>query len=158
MPRKSGKSAPIKRSEYGFALSFVPRGGLFGSAAARAVLAGLQEMAFDGRCEYYTWQSLVGDNYVVSLALRERTTRAAPSYEWWKTFARIVAGRISGDDVQLDVHSSALASVDSMRRNSLPCGAVEFTDGRPTAKPDRAESWFLCECSDVIDAYEARAH
>lgn len=143
---------PIKGSEYGYAFSFIPKGGVYGEAAARAILAGLQEMAFSGRCEYYTWESARGDLYVVSLALKDRVGKAMPSYDWWKTLARVVASRTPNDEAALDIGCSELASVESMRRNCLPCGAVEFLDGRPLATLDQVDSWFTCECSAIVAA------
>ncbi|HQU45397.1 MAG TPA: hypothetical protein PK867_21455 [Pirellulales bacterium] len=107
-------------------------------------------MAFSGRCEYYTWQSPRGDLYVVSLALKNRTGKAAPSYEWWKTLAQVVAGRASSEDVALDILCSELSSVEGMRRTCLACGAVDFVDGLPRAALDNSESWFVCECSAIV--------
>ncbi|HEV3004025.1 MAG TPA: hypothetical protein VGX78_06160, partial [Pirellulales bacterium] len=133
------------------ALSFVPAGGLYGPPAARAILAGLRHMRFSGRCECYTWDSPRGDDYVVSLALKNRVGDGEPTYTWWKHFVQAVAARCrSNDEIKLDVHSSELASVEGMRRNCLPCGVAEFVDGGPRAMLDDAESWFASECAALV--------
>ncbi len=115
-------------------------------------------LAFSGRCEYHTWESVRGDLYVVSLALKNRSGKAMPSYEWWKILARVVASRAPNDAAALDIGCSELASVESMRSNCLPCGAVEFLDGRPCAMLDQVDSWFTCECSAIVAANSEQAN
>lgn len=142
---------PVDAGALGYALSFVPRGGLHGACAAQAVLAGLLKMAFSGRGEYYVWESPRGDDYIVSLALTSRTGEAVPSYVWWKEFVKAVAAACeSRKEVIFDPLSSELVTVDSMRRHSLQGGIAVFTDGRPCIIDSTQDSWFLSECGNLI--------
>lgn len=142
---------PVSSDSYGYALSFVPKSGLYGACAAEAVLAGLRQMRFSGRCEYHVWESPRGDDYVVSLAIKNRTGAPEPSYLWWKEFAKAAAkASASRSEAKLDIQSSELASVEGMRRGSLPPTIVEFADGEPCLIDDEQDTWFSSECANRI--------
>lgn len=158
MPRESKTNLPLRANVYGFALCFVPQGHAYGAPAARAVMAGLRAMNFSGRCEYYTRESLTGDEYIVLIGLRHAAGKPRDEYGWWESFAESVSAACkAAGEIRLHGQRGELAEVGQMRRDSISCGAIEFSNGIPATVLDDLDSWFTSECQETLQRYATTA-
>jgi|ERR1043165_1961608 hypothetical protein len=115
-------------------------------------------MKFSGRCEYDVRESLRGDEYIVALALKNRTGPLEPTRRWWSSFVKAVKKACeNATDVKLHQQVGELAHVGEMRSDCMNRGVAEFSEGIPKlilpAADDEGgvvDSWFLDQCRKLL--------
>jgi hypothetical protein len=142
---------PLRKDALAYVLCFEPKRSLYGPPAAQACIAGLKEMNFTGRCEFYVRDVPHPHMYLVGLGLKNAAGSPQPSYEWWKCFVQAVAKATEPTaEVVVDKSNSEMGDLDGVRATFISRGTVEFLQGMPQWIDETEDSWFISECKRIM--------
>jgi hypothetical protein len=153
-------STPLLHTDLGFVINLevIRPCQAYGELTANAILDALDNVRFDGRCEYYAADGVssgTGSEYFVGLGCKvRRGSERTPDLGWWTTLVQNVSEALleATDRVRVDPLSSEMGEMSGIRQGLLNRGAVEFRVGQPrrilSPKEPMSDSWFVSAVND----------